>query len=543
MGALKTAVKFADAVPRLLFSGFGVFFAAMSFFIISQQKENLDEAKAMQSWTPVACTVESAEIEDDGDDYRLRIVYRYQPEEGRILRSDRFSADKFLTAETMGEIDRAQKQYPAGRKMTGYFNPQNREEAILKLPELADQRIGMGMAFLFPSVGILFAVVPWIGFFRKKEREPENRTEPETPKKKGKGQIGLILFGSIFVIVGLAVTKPVLITPLLKIEAAKAWGTASAVVVSSKVKTHEGDDGDTYSAYIAYRYEYNGREYIGDQYSFIGGSSSGYESKAEKVRQHPPGKELTVYVNPENPSESVINPNPTPELLFGLIPLVFVLAGAGVMFAGIRAGGTRKLNPKQAGEHIVQLKAKSPVWKLTGISVFALVWNGVVVFLFIQNAPILFKTVFGFFGLFALFGVIHALLACFNPRPEVEITPGNMHPGTNAALRWNLKGSTERIQKLTIEIRCLKVNTVTRKTSDGTETSVEKIPLRTVPVFESQHNREIARNSIQFTLPPDLPPSRPGNDDGIEWQLLFHADIPKWPDLKESFKFLVYPEA
>ena len=56
------------------------------------------------------------------------------------------------------------------------------------------------------------------------------------------------------------------------------------MVVSSKVKSHDSDDGTTYSPYIAYRYEVSGEEFFGDQLSFMGGSSSGYAGKAEIVR-------------------------------------------------------------------------------------------------------------------------------------------------------------------------------------------------------------------------------------------------------------------
>jgi len=52
----------------------------------------------------------------------------------------------------------------------------------------------------------------------------------------------------------------------------------------------------------------------------------------------------------------------------------------------------------------------------------------------------------------------------------------------------------------------------------------------------------IAQGALQFAIPEDQPPSEPGNDGGIRWQILFHGDIFHWPDLKKELPFTVYPD-
>ena len=367
------------------------------------------------------------------------------------------------------------------------------------------------------------------------------RISKSNTSNAGKGV--MIPFGGIFFIVGLLIFYFLTIRPLINCQKAKSWEAVQATVLASEVKSHRDSDGDTtYSVYIRYKYLHNGHTYTGDRYSFMGGSSSGYESKAEKVRQNPPGKEITIYVDPADPAESIIDRSMKWILIIGLFPIIFIVVGAVIMISGFRNLKHRKLDQQQASEHVVRLKGKSRVGKLTGISIFATIWNGAVVFMMIAKAPLLFMAIFGIIGLAVLGGVVHALLGCFNPRPIIEITPGNLHPGTKAALRWRLSGSIDRIQTLNITLNCSHVVTEKRSSGGKTEYRVVHNPLYISELYSSDDHREFAHHALEFEIPSDKPASRTGSVDGIEWMLKFDGDIPKWPDIKEEFKFLVYPQ-
>lgn len=517
---------------KIIFSVFGLFFAFMGSMFVKQEWNALQDIKAMQQWVQPPCTIETSKTEDAGEDFQLVVTYRYAVN-GKTFTGDQYGKRRYFKAETIGEIKSAEKQFPPGKTVQGFYNPANPAEAVLDRPTVKNAKRSLGLTFIFPAFGLLFAGLPWM----------RGRGRKTTPKKERSARFFLIPFGSIFAAVGLLMIKPLLVDPMQKTQAAKTWNEVPATVVSSKVKSHDSDDGTTYSPYIAYRYVVDGSEYFGDQYTFMGGSSSGYDGKAEIIRRYPRNMEFTVFVNPDNPSESVINREASWTLLFGLIPLVFAAAGIAIIIAGFRAkGGSTPLDQKQAGEHVVALKGKSPKAKAVGLTLFAGIWGGAIFLILKSDAPILFPIVFGLFGIAIAAGAVHAVLATFNPRPVAEITPGRIHPGTQVALRWRIGGRTERISTLTVSLQCLKVTTETRRSGSETRTSVIKTPIHDEELLQSSQQHGIAQQAVTFTIPADRPASRPGNCNGIQWQLVFHGDIARWPDMKEELPFLVYPQ-
>ncbi|MDF7826065.1 DUF3592 domain-containing protein [Pontiellaceae bacterium B12227] len=518
---------------KILFSLFGLFFAFIGSQFVKTEWQSLQETKAMQQWVPMNCTIETCTAEDYGDDFRLDLSYSYTVN-GRQYTSNRYGKQHHLVRESISAIKAVEKTLVPGKTISGYHNPDDPAQAVLDLPTIGSTRSTLGMTFVFPTIGILFATVPWL----RRKKKAETKTNQPAPK------IFLIVFGGIFALVGSLMLKPMAIDPVQKIQRAKNWSVVPAVVVSSKVKSHDSDDGTTYSPYIAYRYELNGHEYFGDQLTFIGGSSSGYESKAAIVRQYPKGYEFQVYVNPLDPAESVINPKASAGLLFCLIPLIFTLVGIGIIIGGFRAGkgGKIKLNQEQAQEHIVVLKGTSRIGAALFITLFTIIWNGVVYLIYRSDAGLFFLAVFGFFGLVSIGLAIKTYLSLFNPRPVVEITPGNIRPGTNIALRWRLNGRVDRLNDLGIELKCLKVTTETSGHGKNRSTRCVKTPLYECGIFKSSSPLEIPQGALQCIIPADRPASRPGNHNGIEWQIVFSGDIPHWPDLKQEFRFLVYPD-
>lgn len=520
---------------KLLFSGFGLFFAGIGFFFVSMSWSGMLETKAMQQWAEIPCTIISSEMQDNGQDYKLVLSYTYSFN-GQTFTAGRYGKEKSYTAESVGEIDRIKKGLPPGKHTRCHVNPDNPAEAVLNLPGFSGAFTEIGLTLLFPAFGLLFATLPWLGSRRKAVRP----TTPPSKTKQRSGKWFMVLFGLIFTLVGAAVLKPLLITPLQKTHDAKTWKSVPATVISSKVKSHDSDDGTTYSVYIAYRYEIDGQEYLGDRYTFMGGSSSGYDRKAEIVRQYSEGHRFTLFVNPSDPADSVILRDYSLTLLFGLLPLVFIAAGLAVMIGGFRARKAQ-LDPAQANERVVTLKGPSPAKKVLGTILFAMLWNGFVVLIFKSEAPILFHIIFGFFGIIMILAALHAMLALFNPRPEVEITPGDIHPGTSVAMRWRMHGRSDRIETLGITLQCLKVTTETRRSGGETKTSVVKTPVYETELLHTESRGEIAQGTLQFSIPENERPSVPGNDAGIRWQLIFHGDISRWPDVKQKLPFTVYP--
>ena len=191
---------------------------------------------------------------------------------------------------------------------------------------------------------------------------------------------GLALFFLVFFLVGAGTFYSFGIKPLAKTWTARQWVATPAVVVSSEVRTHSGDDGPTYSVNILYRYEVAGREYRSNRRAFISGSSSGYAGKARVVSQFPPGKQITCYVNPHDPVEAVLERGFTPGMALGIIPLVFLGVGAGGLTWVFRTNAFQKTDPAlpvwRQGPEWQDDRIRSTSQTSTGmIWAFALVWN------------------------------------------------------------------------------------------------------------------------------------------------------------------------
>lgn len=536
MGFAVSTSSRGGIVGKIIFSGFGLFFAVFGCFFVRMAWTSLLETQAMQQWVQTPCTIVSSEMQDTGEDYKLALSYTYAFN-GQTYTAERYGSEESYTADSVGEIDQMQKKLRTGKQTSCHIDPSNPTDAVLVLPAVKGGFAAVGFTLIFPAFGILFATLPWLAGRKKKKAQ----TEPGTQTKKRSGKWFLVLFGAVFTLVGLLALKPFFITPLQKTKDAKTWNSVPATVISSKVKSHDSDDGTTYSVYIAYRYEVGGEEYLGDKYTFMGGSSSGREGKTEIVRQYPEGHRFSVYVDPANLSESVINREFTSMMLLGLIPLVISFVGIGIMVAGFRAGKA-KLDTKQAQEQIVSLKGTSPAGKAVGLILFTFIWNGVVFLIFKSDAPIIFHIVFGFFGIIMILASIHAILSNFNPRPVVEITPGNIRPGASVAMRWRTGGRSDRIGKLTITLQCLRITTETHRSGGKTRTTMIKTPVFDEELLATDSQNEIAQGTLQFQIPEEMSSSIPGNDGGILWQLVFHGDIHRWPDLKQELPFIVYPD-
>jgi len=536
MGVARLTGTGSGKVGNLIFSGFGLFFALVGLLFVKQEWSALQEARAMQQWAQTPCAIVSSEIADDGENFRLDLSYRYKVG-GRVFTSTRYGKRPHYTAETIGEIDQAHKRLASGKSFDCHYNPVAPAESVLDLPTMKHAVLAFVGTLLFPGFGLLFASLPWLRG-RRKESGVDTSKSRKPPLS---GRTGLLLLGGVFLLIGLLALKPLLVDPLRKTASAKSWVSVSATVVSSKVKSHKSDDSTTYSPYIAYRYKFGGKEYLGDQYSFLSGSSSGYAGKAAIISQYPKGSSFSLYVNPQKPSESVIQREASKSLLVALFPLVFIVVGLSIGVAAFRSINDRP-DPRQAMERVVVLKGASPIRKAVGVLFFTLFWNAIVYFLATSGAPLLFPVVFGIFGIIMLATTVHAILSIFNPRATVEITPGDIRPGTSVAMRWRMDGRADRIGSLSIALRCQKLTTETHRRGGKTETRTVKTTLHEAMLLESGSQIEIVQGTLQFQIPEEGASTKPGNDGGIRWHLVFHGDIARWPDLKQELPFIVYPQ-
>jgi hypothetical protein len=142
----------------------------------------------------------------------------------------------------------------------------------------------------------------------------------------------LVLFSLPFAGVGIGFLFWGVIPSIWESRQMQGWELGYAQLIDAGVRTHYSDDGETYQAYATYTYEFIGQHYRGERVGINTGSDNVGDfhqdvgGKLERALRN--GEPVPVWVNPEDPSQAVLNR----DLRWGMIlfQLVFVLAFGGV---------------------------------------------------------------------------------------------------------------------------------------------------------------------------------------------------------------------
>lgn len=125
----------------------------------------------------------------------------------------------------------------------------------------------------------------------------------------------------------------------------RSWEPVQAHLNNAGYETHAGDDSSAYEAFAVYEYRYRGQEYTNDRVAIAGGADNigDYQTDLGRrlSRAWSRGEQIEVYVNPDAPTDSVIDR----DLRWGLIGFkaIFLLAfggvGLGLIVLVLRAPG------------------------------------------------------------------------------------------------------------------------------------------------------------------------------------------------------------
>ena len=319
-----------------------VFFAIVAgfsvFFIVLSGKILVNDARSYL-WRATDCTILESSVLDQpgqsgrGHEFGFNVRYTYEID-GLTHTSTRFSTqDKRFDA--VNDAERLAEKYRAEMRARCWVNPANPGESVLERASLWPAFVLLiPLVFVLISVGGIAAV--WRGKWTTESPISERPTFGARP--------GLVrIFFAFFFIVGSAIFVPLFALPALKIVAASGWPEMPCRVISSAVRSHDGDDSTTYSIDILYVYTIDERAHRSNRYGFFGGSTSGHAGKAAIVRRYPPGKESVCYVNPADPTDAVLFRGAETGMWFSLLPLLFVVIGAaGFLNASRLAGATRR---------------------------------------------------------------------------------------------------------------------------------------------------------------------------------------------------------
>ncbi len=545
----------------LIFGGAGL---AAAFFIGKMFVENLDT----YFWDETPCEILSCEIKVDQSDedspFSLDVRYRYAVDgthyEGTKLTLEEDKHDDYTDL----AIDRERLLSGTDRAPTAaYVDPDAPTSAILKRRNIF--LLSLWLLFPLPFIGIGVGVVYFTIVEGKKKKDPAITGGLSTKAKKDgrSGRVvGIVIF-TVLLLVGLGLTGPLIVKPIGKSTAAKNWPETPCKIIWSRVLTHEGDDSDTYSVDIFYEYEFEGQSHRSNRYSFIGGSSSGRDSKKAITKLYPRGSTQTCYVNPEQPLEAVLKRDLGFGILLGLIPLILSLIGIGGLiamrkksnkaatqvgrFSATSPTGYPDLdseNPNQPIEFLPGGKRRAGFFIALAITLF---WNGIVsVFLwqviksFRAGSPEWFTTIFMIpfvlIGLGLIVAVFYTFFALFTPKPVVTVSPGSPILGEEFSVSWRLRGSSGRLKNLRLTLSGHEKATYRQGTN--TRTDSKTFYRREIAIVDRQ-GIDLIQGEGRMTLPLDLCPSLKLGNNEIEWSIKVEGEIPLSPDLQDRYVITV----
>lgn len=166
-----------------------------------------------------------------------------------------------------------------------------------------------------------------------------------------KGRIFLFLFGLPFFGVGAWMGYSIGAN-LADAQQMKQWVAVEGTLRRAGYETHTGDDSNTYEVFAEYSYEFGGRQYSGDRVGISGGSDNIGEYHRDMGRYldglRSRGQSVTVYVDPDEPSQSILDRS----VRWGLIGFksifFFVFGGAGLGLIIFAVRSTRKADPSDS---------------------------------------------------------------------------------------------------------------------------------------------------------------------------------------------------
>jgi hypothetical protein len=222
-----------------------------------------------------------------------RIVYEYTVS-GQKLRNDRVSIGEdlgnFEVAETIA-------RYPVGKVVTVYYNPRKPKDAVLE----RDAPKGLfGCVIWMVVIGVAGILGSFYGFNQVTIFLTERiHNAPMV--------VALSAMGLVTILFGFAMRK--------QGSDARNWPVVSGRIDGSAVDEFRGRLSNEsavttlYRPLISFAYEFNGVKYAGSQVSLglkVTSNSAAFANKT--VAKYPLGKIISVHVNPQNPSESVLSP-------------------------------------------------------------------------------------------------------------------------------------------------------------------------------------------------------------------------------------------
>tara|TARA_Y100001934_G_C12357501_1_gene778886 strand:- start:413 stop:2110 length:1698 start_codon:yes stop_codon:yes gene_type:complete len=560
MDSVSTGGRIFGLIFFTIFGGFALVFMGVGAFITW-------ESAKPSFWTEVPCEFETLEVTREAkhkrkDPYSITAKYSYE------FRGNTFVSEKIgpntKRYDDIAEANRVVEAYRTNAICR--VNPNDPKEAVLQAGSWTP-----AIFMIFPIPFLAIGVFGIIGVLKKGRGKAAPRTESATGKNSKSGGCALIGFGSIFFLAGLGFLF-FFVKPVIQAVTSSDWKETPCVIQMSEVRSQRGSDSTTYSVAVEYSYTVKGKEYRSSRYRFMKISSSGRSGKREIVKGLPAGKETVCYVDPDDPTEAVLNRKLGWDTLFAGIPLIFVVIGGGIIYTGIRGGikstggpasartpaAPRGISfhretqaaPMSAASGSVELKSQSRIGKAIVIFCIAAFWNGITSIFVVQVVKAwqrdrgswfetLFMVPFVLIGLGLFIAFIYNILTIFNPRAKLTLTRSQLAPGETVGIKWVISGSVNRLQSLEIVLEGIEEATYRR----GTRTHTDSHTFASIPVYTSNTTPRTGEGNVSFQVPDGAMHTFTGCSNRIHWQIQVKGDIPFWPDLGDTYDVEMLPQA
>jgi len=559
-----------DARPgageKLFLTVFGLIFAGIGSLMLWLFVR--DAISGLQTWTwrKTNCAIVASNVSQHEGDGRQSGDFFFDVKYSYIFDGSAYSSEQYKrspeSSDNYSKSARLVEKYPAGSSAICYVNPAAPGRAVLARYNLFGLLLNL---FPLPFVAIGGAIL--YGAWRP-ARPASSISSRAAPARK---QWITVLFMLVFLGGGSAAFCGFFLRPAFEIMSARSWPAVPCMVISSEVRSYSGK-GTTYSVNIFYSYEVKGRAFKSNTYGFMGGSSTGYAGKQAVVARNPPGTRTVCYVNPAEPTEAVLERGFTPDMWFGLIPLLFMAVGGAVLFSAVRqrrrnalaAGAAARAGVFSGSAHavpaayssgglpdrLVLKPAESPWVMFVGAIFLCLFWNGIVSVFVLEAVSrwrsghpewglMLFLIPFVAIGSIFIGAVVYCFMALFNPRPHLTVTPGAVPLGGTLQVQWHLTGRAGILQNLRLRLEGREEAT----DNSGRYAKSANSVFADLEIASITTPREMQSGEARLTVPAGLVPSFAAPNNKILWSIRVHGRIAYWPDLKEEFPVTVLPSA
>ena len=340
------------------------------------------------------------------------------------------------------------------------------------------------------------------------------------------------------------------------------WVAVQARVLDGGYATHSGDDSNTYEAYADYEYEFGGQKYRNQRVAIAGGADNIGDYQQDLGRRlgnaRNRGERITVFVDPDNPADAIVDR----AVRWGLIGFksifVFVFGGVGLglIIYVFKAPQAKDLSAPEYREQpwlandqwqsaVLKSTSKAAMW---GAWAFAAFWNLVsaplpfVIYAEVtekDNLPALLGLLFPLVGAGLITWAIKRTLEWrrFGPAPVVlDPFPGAIGGHVGGTIDVNLPyDSTARFSLTLTSLRSyISGSGKNRSRNEGAEWQ----DTQAAHVSSSARG---TRLSFRFDVPEKLNESDAGQSDDSYylWRLNLRAELPG-VDIDRDYEIPVY---